>query len=79
MSNLSYCRYQNTLSDLNDCFRDMRVRWDEGDSIDAPIMKQIGNSEEYESKLSEEERRAQMELIELCREIVELADEQTGE
>jgi hypothetical protein len=76
MSNMSYCRYQNTVSDLDDCFRDMRERWDEGGSIDAGIDKQIGFSEEYRSELSLEEKHAQKELIELCKEIVELSEEE---
>jgi hypothetical protein len=76
MSNMSYCRYQNTVSDLNDCFRDMRERWDEGGSIDADIDTFTSTGIDYVSKLSEEERSSQKELIALCREIVELAEEE---
>lgn len=48
MANMSYCRFQNTLNDLNDC-------------------------EDYVSDydLSDEENKARIELIELCKRISE--------
>ncbi len=49
MSNMSYCRFENTLPDLTDCFGSM-------DLID---------------DLSDNERRARLELIEICIEIAQ--------
>jgi len=51
MSNMSYCRFENTLKDLRDCARTM------SDFSFKP------------SELSEEERRAMYQLIDLCSEI----------
>lgn len=48
MSNMSYCRFQNTLGDLQDC----------AEAI-------------HDTDLSEEEKQARKELIDLCRDIVE--------
>jgi len=50
MSNMSYCRFRNTLIDLQDCFE----HWEELDEED------------------EEEMRAREELLQLCRDIVEI-------
>lgn len=47
---MSYCRFQNTLQDLNECVNEM---------------------DEPTQELSREEARAKMELIELCKTIVE--------
>lgn len=47
MSNMSYCRFQNTSEDLRDCF------------------------ENWEEVKSEDEKRAQKRLLELCKGIVE--------
>lgn len=46
MSNMSYCRFENTLKDLKDCYEHMD-----------------------DDKLSEEEKKARIELIEECRDI----------
>jgi len=48
MSNMSYCRFENTLGDLEDCFDNMS---DEDD-------------------LSEGEKRARLEIIELAKRII---------
>ncbi len=56
MSNMSYCRFQNTLHDLEDCVNQM-----------------TGQTEE-EEELSSDEKRARMQLIQLC---VDIADEFT--
>jgi|WetSurMetagenome_2_1015567.scaffolds.fasta_scaffold07749_12 hypothetical protein len=64
MSNMSYCRFQNTSSDLRDCLDVMR-----------------GEDYEYypnKKKLSSEERDAMYDIIEMAREIVEIADDPTG-
>jgi len=45
MSNMSYCRFENTLSDLQDCYENMETEKDD---------------------LSEKEKVALEELIELC-------------
>lgn len=63
MPNMSYVRYQNTLADLQDCYRDMRFRADGGE----------------EDPLSRDEFAAQHDLINLCKRIVELAEQQEEE
>lgn len=50
MSNMSYCRFRNTLTDLRDC------------------------SEHLQDIDSKEEFKARQKLIDLCREIVNDAD-----
>jgi len=55
MSNMSYCRFENTVLDLIDCRNAI---------------------EEPDEELSFREENAKRELIEICREIVDLADEQ---
>lgn len=59
MSNMSYCRFGNTLGDLQDCL----------DTIQ-------GGDDYYQSRddISDEEFRNMESLIEVCREIVEAAD-----
>jgi len=57
MSNMSYCRFQNTLEDLNDCYETLRGSDDYFQSID---------------DLSSDERSAMRELIRLCKEIDEM-------
>ena len=59
MSNMSYCKFQNTLLDMRDCFRDL------GDLSVDQIM--------YD--LSREEHIAAVELFRLCLEIAECKDE----
>jgi len=56
MSNMSYCRFHNTVSDLQDC-------------IDA--MDELTNLNEYGEKMSRSEFMKAMELIEMCREVSE--------
>ena len=53
--NMSYCRYRNTLNDLNDCFEQMDIEY----------------SEDGEDDLSIEESRAKENLIELCAQITD--------
>lgn len=87
MSNMSYCRFHNTLMDLQDC----RDALDEmGNS--SYIMKRVqqfrnsGTEEDLEEAsrlrdqideyvLSSDEYRAARKLIELCREIADSYDE----
>lgn len=48
--NMSYCRFENTVTDLRDC------------------------EENISENLSKDEHRARLKLIEICRDIVEAAD-----
>ena len=50
MSNMSYCRFQNTLNDLRDC----------RDALEEPF-----------DDLSDDEKVAALEMIEVCKEIVD--------
>lgn len=62
MSNMSYCRFRNTLNDLIDC----------QEHLDDPEYDEKGQSEDEEpNMLSEEETKARKKLIELCEEIAE--------
>lgn len=58
--NMSYCRFQNTVSDLKDCFEAM-----------------CGEDEYYQSKadISNEEFDALERIVEICRDIVHMADD----
>jgi len=56
MSNMSYCRFENTLNDLQDCYDAM---------CDDDEMKDL-------SKREDEKR---LQLVELCRNIVEHFDD----
>lgn len=59
---MSYCRFQNTLSDLRDCYHN----WD-GDT---------GTYEDDEvEELSDDEKDAQTDLLALCRRIITDYDE----
>ena len=49
MSNMSYCRFQNTLSDLRDCYEHIE-----------------------DDDLSKEEDRARKNLVNLCRDILDV-------
>jgi uridine phosphorylase len=35
MANMSYCRFQNTLSDLKDCLQDLQDKAETGDELSA--------------------------------------------
>ena len=54
MSNMSYCRFQNTLSDLKDCFNSM---------------SDFSTKEEWLKSLSNEEKRAAEKMLNLCEDI----------
>lgn len=58
MANMSYCRFQNTVIDLQDCY----------DALSDP--ERDGTTNEIEP-LSREEERAKRNLITLCEGIVE--------
>jgi len=59
MPNMSYCRFQNTTGDLIDCFNAMS-----------------GTDDYYQSRsdMSREELIALKNLVQVCKDIVELAD-----
>ena len=57
MSNMSYCRFQNTLSDLHDCINDMQERAN-NDGLD-----------EHGEALSSYEKEAMLSLYNLTTEI----------
>jgi hypothetical protein len=66
MSNMSYCRFQNTLSDLLDC----------RNALDAMI---DGDGDTTRSgALSEYEEEAAMQLVELCADILRRLGEGMG-
>lgn len=53
--NMSYCRWQNTLIDLRDCYRAAA----HDDCLD------------FDSDLSNEERHAALEVLQLCQKMAE--------
>lgn len=59
MGNMSYCRFQNTLSDLEDCYENMESL----NELDEPV-DQLGYNDQKEI----ESRKA---LVELCKDIVD--------
>lgn len=70
MTNMSYCRYRNTLRDLGDCADDMEERLH-------PRFSQDDNDMPC-SPLSKEEAHAAKKLLLKCLDIVNLAMEETG-
>jgi hypothetical protein len=54
MSNMSYCRFQNTLSDLRDC---------------QSFLSEFLDIDSAEKELSSEEFKAMKKLITLCKQI----------
>lgn len=62
MSNMSYCRFGNTLEDLRDCYETM-----------------IGEDEYYQCRndISDEEFDNMEILIDVCRDIVKMADNES--
>ena len=61
MSNMSYCRFQNTSNDLQDCI-------DSLDNFDA-------SEEEGLSSLSENERRAAEDMYQQCETYIRIFEE----
>jgi hypothetical protein len=59
MGNMSYCRFQNTVSDLEDCL----------DTLNG-----LDEYYQYYDDLSEDEQKALLRLIDICRDIVQLDD-----
>ena len=61
--NMSYCRFQNTKLDLQDCI----------DAVD--VMLNNNGVDEHEDHLSRQEKNAMIEMIEMARYFNELAEE----
>jgi hypothetical protein len=64
MSNMSYCRFQNTVQDLRDCRDALEVLLNSGDDEDAA--------------LSEREREAAISLVEECAHIMTMVADSAG-
>jgi hypothetical protein len=64
MSNMSYCRFENTARDLRDCREQLELLF----QGDAEGLTKI-------SKNNREEREARVELMELCEQIAEMMEE----
>lgn len=56
MANMSYCRFENTLADLRDCYEQIELLLD--------------SDPETEQVTCDRERRARIALIELCFDVV---------
>ena len=65
MANMSYCRFENTASDLDDCLSAMQEALDEGVSLSAF----------HKSLSSSYEKHSFRKLIALCEEIVNTAEQ----
>lgn len=63
MANMSYCRFRNTLLDLNDCLSALQ------EIIDNDGVNQYGK------KLDFEERRAASNMYDACQEFISLYEE----
>lgn len=55
MANMSYCRFQNTVLDLQDCY---------------DALEEMGDNEAILKDLSSEELRSKKRLIRLCEDII---------
>lgn len=56
MTNMSYCRFQNTIGDMQDCI----------DHLNDPVQD---DDERHDWGLSEEEDKARKKFIKLCEEV----------
>lgn len=75
MSNMSYCRFRNTLGDLQDCY-DWMVNNPDGVIEALTTAKGSEGTEENgrEDELSDEEARALRDLVQLCADIAKECD-----
>lgn len=64
MPSMSYCRFENTVLDLQACLNDFEEAFDEGKTL----QEFIDSHNQYES-------RAVMKLINLCQQVVDLCEE----
>ena len=60
MANMSYCRFQNTVMDFEDCLNDLKER-----------ASTCGGINEYGDKLSSEERRSAEQLARLSKDYLD--------
>jgi len=67
MSNMSYCKFQNTLKALQDCYWDLQKRGGPD------------GREENAEPLSTEEKQAAEELYDLCKRIVKFFEKNMDE
>ena len=67
MANMSYCRFQNTVLNLNDCLNVVR------DAVDDDV-----SFEEFEEELGTDELKAFEQLYTRAKRFVEMVDELTG-
>lgn len=70
MSNMSYCRFRNTLADLSECVDDLERRIT-GEGVD-----EDGDPME---PLSADEERAAVQLIDKCRDLCQMVLEESGQ
>ena len=68
MANMSYCRFRNTLGDLNDCVEELEHPTMERDEETDDIREMVP------AKLNEDEQRARYQLIQLCIKVAENFD-----
>ena len=72
MSNMSYCRFENTSNDFKDCLEALQMMVDnQGNESDDQYEE---NGEQYKD-LSDYEKRGLKSLVENCEEFMELAQE----
>lgn len=64
MANMSYCRFQNTVNDLRDCY------W----AIEEAVNQDEMSVSEYMATLSKDEQYALKRMIELCHNITEMTE-----
>jgi hypothetical protein len=64
MSNMSYCRFENTLNDLEDCLAVMEEAVDEGKTF-VEFLEALSGTERTQFKL----------LLSTCRRVLEVRDE----
>lgn len=65
MPSMSYCRFENTVLDLQACLNDLEEALDEGKTL----------QEFIDSRSSEYESRAVMRLIDLCQQVADTYEE----
>ena len=81
MMNMSYCMYENTLQNLRQVFEDMERRFYA--SPTAPVVDEdtgeFSEVDENLSPLSHREEQARTDLLEMCRDILEMYGEKGDE
>lgn len=67
MANMSYCRFENTYGDLNDCVQAMEEAMDKGVSL-----------KEFTREMSREELSAFQSMHAMCSRMIEAYSDMTG-